>query len=403
MSWEMVKLEDLTEKGFMVDGDWIESKDQDPLGGIRLLQLADIGDGNFINKSKRFINHETAKNLKCTFLKKNDILIARMPDPLGRACLFPFEEDNKYITVVDVCIMRVKKGVDPNYVIYAINSPEFRKKLNSQITGTTRQRISGKNLKKLEIPLPPLEAQKRIADILDVSDALRQKDKELLKKYDELAQAIFIDMFGDPVKNDKGWGKAFLKEVTTKIGSGATPTGGKTAYKKSGISLIRSMNIYDFSFKWKDLAFIDESQSTKLNNVAVLSKDVLFNITGASVCRCSIVPDEVLPARVNQHVAIIRPKSEILNPVFLNHLVVSNSIKNKLLGVGAYGGAVMEAITKDQLQEFEIILPPVERQNEFEENINNVFGGKKIKNNSIENSNALFNSLIQKAFKGELI
>ena len=254
-----------------------------------------------------------------------------------------------------------------------------------------------------DIQLPPLETQKRIVNILDAADALRQKDQELLKKYDELAQAIFIEMFGDPIKNEKGWKKACLKEITSKIGSGATPTGGKTAYKKSGISLIRSMNIYDFSFKWKDLAFIDESQAERLNNVTVLSKDVLFNITGASVCRCSIVPDEVLPARVNQHVAIIRPKSEILNPVFLNHLLVSNSIKNKLLGVGAYGGAVMEAITKDQLQEFEIIIPPIERQNEFEENINNVFSGKKIKVKSIDNSNSLFSSIIQKAFKGELI
>ena len=94
MSWKMVKLEELTQNGFMVDGDWIESKDQDPLGEIRLLQLADIGDGYFIDKSNRFINKETAKKLKCTFLKKNDILIARMPDPLGRACLFHFEQEN---------------------------------------------------------------------------------------------------------------------------------------------------------------------------------------------------------------------------------------------------------------------------------------------------------------------
>jgi type I restriction enzyme S subunit len=296
-------------------------------------------------------------------------------------------------------VLKGNGKADLKFLMYYLNA----KDLNSHITGSTRGKLTKSSLDSITIPLPPLATQKRIADILDAADALRQKDQELLKKYDELAQTIFIDMFGDPVKNEKGWGKSCLKEITSKLGSGATPTGGKTAYKKSGISLIRSMNIYDFSFKWKDLAFIDESQSTRLNNVTVLSKDVLFNITGASVCRCSIVPDEVLPARVNQHVAIIRPKSEILNPVFLNHLLVSESIKNKLLGVGAYGGAVMEAITKEQLQEFEIILPPVERQNEFEENINNVFSGKKIKINSLENSKFLFDSLIQKAFKGELI
>jgi type I restriction enzyme, S subunit len=403
VKWEMVKLGDLTEPGFMFDGDWIESKDQDPLGEIRLIQLADIGDGYFIDKSNRFINRETSIKLRCTFLKKNDILIARMPDPLGRACLFPFEEEDSYVTVVDVCVMRIKKGIDQKYVTYAINSPDFRQKLDSQITGTTRLRISGKKLKDLQIPLPPLSVQKRIAEILDAADALRRKDQELLKKYDELAQAIFIDMFGDPVKNEKGWEVKTLKDCTTKIGSGATPTGGKTAYKSTGISLIRSMNVYDFSFKWKDLAFIDNEQAAKLNNVEVMSKDVLFNITGASVCRCSIVPEQLLPARVNQHVAIIRAKTEILNPIFLNHLLVSNSVKNKLLGVGSGGGAVMEAITKEQLEQFKITVPPVELQNNFERIINNNFKQKDIEIKSIDTSESLFQTLLQKAFKGELV
>jgi type I restriction enzyme S subunit len=254
----------------------------------------------------------------------------------------------------------------------------------------------------MEVKLPPLATQKRIAEILDAADALRRKDQELLKKYDELAQAIFIDMFGDPVKNEKGWETDILKNVTNKIGSGATPTGGKTAYKKEGISLIRSMNIYDFSFKWKDLAFIDETQATRLNNVTVESKDVLFNITGASVCRCSIVPDELLPARVNQHVAIIRTQKESLNPIFLNHLLVSDSVKTKLLGVGAGGGAVMEAITKDQLEQFEIVLPPIKLQNKFEDLIDNVFSQKSNEITALKESEGLFNSLIQKAFKGEL-
>jgi type I restriction enzyme S subunit len=260
-----------------------------------------------------------------------------------------------------------------------------------------------KFLKDLQIPLPPLTVQKRIAEILDSADALKRKDQELLKKYDELAQAIFIDMFGDPVKNEKGWEVRTLKSCTTKIGSGATPTGGKTAYKKEGIALIRSMNVYDFSFKWKDLAFIDDKQANKLNNVEVHSKDVLFNITGASVCRCSIVPEEILPARVNQHVAILRTNSQILNPVFLNHLLVSERVKNKLLGVGAGGGAVMEAITKDQLENFNIIVPPIEVQNQFETIINILFGKKSIQIQSNNYSENLFNSLIQKAFKGELV
>jgi type I restriction enzyme S subunit len=252
-----------------------------------------------------------------------------------------------------------------------------------------------------EIELPPLATQKRIADILDTADALRRKDQELLTKYDQLAQAIFIDMFGDPVKNEKGWEVKKLGEVTLKIGSGSTPTGGKTAYKEKGISLIRSMNIYDFAFKYKDLAFIDDIQAKKLNNVEVKSMDILFNITGASVCRCSIVPDKILPARVNQHVSIIRVKDDILNPIFLNHLLVSNQVKNNLLGIGAGGGAVMEAITKDQLENFEIIIPDFKIQSEFANKIKLLDAQKTIQNNS--HSTSLFSSLIQQAFNGNLV
>jgi type I restriction enzyme S subunit len=294
-----------------------------------------------------------------------------------------------------------KVEIDKNYFIYAIKN--ILDDMRKQVHGATMQHITKGKFDNIEIPLPPLATQKRIAKILNAADALRRKDQELLKKYDELAQAIFIDMFGDPVKNEKGWETNQLKNTTSKIGSGATPTGGKTAYKSEGISLIRSMNVYDFSFKWKDLAFIDETQAAKLNNVTVESKDVLFNITGASVCRCSIVPDELLPARVNQHVAIIRAKKDCLNPVFLNHLLVSNSVKTKLLGVGSGGGAVMEAITKDQLEQFEIIVPPIKLQDKFEQLINNIFSQKSIEIADIKASEMFFNSLIQKAFNGELI
>lgn len=106
---------------------------------------------------------------------------------------------------------------------------------------------------------------------------------------------------------------------------------------------------------------------------------------------------------MNQHVAIIRAKTEILNPIFLNHLLVSNSVKTNLLGVGSGGGAVMEAITKDQLEQFEIIVPPIKLQNDFEQKINNVFRQKDIDLKSIETTDNLFQTLIQKAFKGELV
>jgi type I restriction enzyme S subunit len=223
---------------------------------------------------------------------------------------------------------------------------------NDVISGSAQPQITRENLSKVEVPKINLATQQRIAAILDKADAIIQNNRAIVQKYDALTQSLFLDMFGDPVKNEKGWETSILKNVTSKIGSGSTPRGGKESYKTEGISLIRSMNVYDNEFYYKDLAFIDNIQADKLKNVIVEENDVLFNITGASVCRCAIVPKNILPARVNQHVAIIRPKKEILNYFFLNHLLISIQVKRDLLKLGSGGGAVMEAITKEQLENY---------------------------------------------------
>jgi type I restriction enzyme S subunit len=131
-----------------------------------------------------------------------------------------------------------------------------------------------------------------------------------------------------------GWVKSRLRDITTKIGSGATPLGGETAYESSGISLIRSLNVHDWGFRTKDLAFIDGKQADLLDNVVVEPGDVLLNITGASVARCCVVPDELLPARVNQHVSILRPKKDQLLPKLLHYMLISKDCKDRLLHAG---------------------------------------------------------------------
>jgi type I restriction enzyme S subunit len=401
MNYKLLKMGDVFSQ--IKNGASIKQKDD--LSGIPITRIETISNSN-LDLNKLGYANVFDDSYKDFYLENGDILMSHINSwsHLGKNAIIE-NIDRKIIHGMNLLLLKGKKElIFPKYCKYYFDSDLFRNQLNRISNQSVNQSsFSVTKLRELEIPLPPLETQKRIAEILDAADALRRKDQELLKKYDELAQAIFIDMFGDPVKNEKGWEVKKLKEITKKIGSGATPTGGKTSYKSDGISLIRSMNVYDFSFKLKDLAYIDETQAAKLNNVSVEPKDVLFNITGASVCRCSIVPNDLLPARVNQHVAIIRAKTECLNPIFLNHLLVSNSVKSKLLGVGAGGGAVMEAITKDQLDQFEIVVPPIELQNKFELLIQNVFSQKNNVIDIIDDSNSLFNPLIQKAFKGELV
>lgn len=167
-NWAAATLESLiANDGLFSDGDWVESKDQDPSGGIRLLQLADVGDGKFLDRSRRFVNDEQFERLRCTEVLAGDVLIARMPDPLGRACITP-QLDQRCITVVDVAIARLGASTaNPRWLVHFLNSPDARQKINSEASGTTRQRISRGRLAKLELPVPPLPEQKRIADKLD--------------------------------------------------------------------------------------------------------------------------------------------------------------------------------------------------------------------------------------------
>ena len=150
----------------------------------------------------------------------------------------------------------------------------------------------------------------------------------------------------------------------SKIGSGATPKGGKTAYYDSGISLIRSTNVFDFSFSYGDLAHISDEQAADLSNVEVNPFDVLFNITGVSVARCCMVPMDVLPARVNQHVMIIRPLQGKAMSYYIMCTLCTSSNKALLLGIGQ-SGSTREAINKQELETFEIQLPAEDSLQKF--------------------------------------
>jgi type I restriction enzyme, S subunit len=155
------------------------------------------------------------------------------------------------------------------------------------------------------------------------------------------------------------WKEYKLADLCTKIGSGATPRGGGESYKDTGVSLIRSQNVLDFQFSYNGLAFIDDEQADDLKNVIVQENDVLLNITGDSVARVCKVPKKVLPARVNQHVAIIRSDEKQLNSNFLLYYLLK--LKEHLLSISEIG-ATRRAITKGMIENLEIYIPEINEQ-----------------------------------------
>jgi type I restriction enzyme S subunit len=156
-----------------------------------------------------------------------------------------------------------------------------------------------------------------------------------------------------------------LGEVCIKIGSGATPKGGKTSYLESGpFALVRSQNIHNHGFEKAGLAFISDAQAAKLDGVSVLPHDVLLNITGDSVARVCQAPNSLGPARVNQHVAIVRPDERYLDARFLRYYLVNHSFQEHMLALASVG-ATRPALTKSMIESFEIAAPSIEAQREI--------------------------------------
>lgn len=157
------------------------------------------------------------------------------------------------------------------------------------------------------------------------------------------------------------WKTVLLGEVCDKIGSGITPRGAEKVYKESGVPLIRSQNVYNNSFSRDGLVYLDESTAKDMENVALEKDDVLLNITGDSVARCCTVPEGVLPARVSQHVSIIRTHRDQLDPTFLRYYLTSPRMQAFMLGLAQSGGT-RNALTRGMIERFLIPQPALTEQ-----------------------------------------
>lgn len=306
---------------------------------------------------------------------------------------------------------------DEDYVYYLARHPDFRRFAEARMEGTSgRQRVSWQSLSEFTFAFPPRNERKEIGRILRTLDDNISLNRRIKQTLEAMAQTIFKSWFVDfdPVKAQiaakaegrdplraamsaisgkpdaeldalppeqraqlaataalfpstlvqlptayvpEDWSFQPLAQLTDKIGSGATPRGGKEVYQDEGVALIRSQNVYDSLFVWEGLARISDAASTQLKGVTVQEGDVLLNITGASILRTCVVVPDALPARVNQHVAIIRAKRHV-PPRFLHQHLLLTETKNFLLGLNA--GASREAITKAHIESLAILVPPPE-------------------------------------------
>ena len=198
------------------DGDWIESKDQSS-EGIRLIQTGNIGFGYYKDKvdKSRFVSEETFKRLRCTEIKAGDLLVSRLPDPVGKSCIIP-ETNTKMITGVDCTIIRPKDFLLSEFLCYYQMSDKYLKDVQIGVSGATRQRISRKNLGQIKIPLPPLSEQQEIISILDDAfesiELAKLNAEQNLKNAKELFESCLQNMFKN---KSEGWSEKTLGDICT--------------------------------------------------------------------------------------------------------------------------------------------------------------------------------------------
>tara|TARA_X000000950_G_scaffold127268_1_gene159177 strand:- start:731 stop:1957 length:1227 start_codon:yes stop_codon:yes gene_type:complete len=351
--WKTVKLDDIcevitkgttpTSVGFKFEND-----------GINFVKVESIySDGTFLPSKFSKISKDCHLALKRSQLFEGDILFS-IAGALGRTAIVT-KDIVPANTNQALAILRLKSDadVDKKFLLYALNSDGVKEQSNTNKGGVAQQNLSLTQLKNYLILLPPLAEQQGIVAKLDRAFAEIEKTIKVIEDKRIKSFEIFNNLLSSIFKNNNlSWEKQKLINITLKIGSGATPRGGQNSYKEEGISLIRSMNVHDMHFKYKNLAKIDEEQAKKLSNVNVEKNDVLLNITGASVARCCVVDKDILPARVNQHVSIIRVKENTVLPKLLAYGLISKPLKDKLLEVGNSGGATRQAITKKQIEDF---------------------------------------------------
>ncbi len=397
--WDTKTLAEISE--IFEDGDWIESKDQSTKG-IRLIQTGNVGEGYFKDRGEkaRYISEATFKRLRCTEIFKDDCLVSRLPDPVGRACILP-DTGEKMITAVDCTIIRFnKKSLLPEWFVFYSLSREYQDQVQLQVTGATRQRISRTNLGLIEIPIPSLPEQRHIVSILDEAFAAIAKAKANAEKNLLNAKELFESYLqGVFEKKGEDWEERTLEEISKTFGRGrskhrprnyAKLYGGVYPFIQTGD--IRNCNHYITEYK-QTYSELGLSQS-KLWPAGTICITIAANIAETGVLTFdACFPDSVIGLVVNDKLA---------DRDFVEYLLQSYRTRLQSLGKGSaqaninIGTFENERFPFPSVQEQSFIVQKLNTLSDRTQKLGGIYGQKL---NELE---TLKKSILQKAFNGEL-
>ena len=302
--------------------------------------------------------------------------------------------------------LNISKLINVDYILCNIRCNQNLFRTNKK--GAAIPHLDKQLFKNLIINLPPIEEQGRIVEKIeelfsDIDNGIKDL-KTAQAQIKQYRQSVLKSAFEGKLYKTSEWKEVKLNSISMKIGSGATPKGGKHSYYKAGIPIIRSMNVLMNHFSSIGLAYLNDEQAEQLKNVITEKDDVLLNITGASIGRTCVLPDYYVNARVNQHVAIIRTTNKIVSKFlsfYLSTPYMQNKINNENYGV------TRQALTKSTIENFDIPLPSLPEQQQIVAEIEKRFlvadELEKAVNEGLEKADKLKQSILKKAFEGKLV
>lgn len=360
-------------------------------GSIPWIKSGDLRE-NLVTEATEFLSEDAIQNSSAKIVKKGALLLAMYGATVGRMAILGIDA----ATNQAVCsIVPDESKAFPKYVYYALLNkvPEFLR----NAVGGAQPNINQGIIKETKIPLPPLAEQKRIAAILDKADAIRRKRQQAIQLADDFLRSVFLDMFGDPVTNPKGWEVRNLDSCLDFLTSGSR--GWAQYYSEQGDKFIRIQNVGKNKLLLADMAYINAPSGAEAIRTKIKKGDVLLSIT-ADLGRASVVTEDISGGFINQHLAILRVNQNQINPRYLAAFLSSDAGVRQFTSKNK--SAVKAGLNFSDIKSLAIALPPLNLQKKYE------YIYEKLEQLHINNfkdahqSNSLFNSLSQKAFSGQL-
>ncbi|MRI62722.1 restriction endonuclease subunit S [Ornithobacterium rhinotracheale] len=367
---------------------------------IRIIRITNVQKGKVVDNEPKFYPKESLKFLSKYLISEGDILMS-LTGNVGRVGRFPKELLPAYLNQRVCKIVSKSSALNSNYLFYFFNRDSFEKMAINNAAGIAQLNLSTKWLEKLEIPLPDLATQQAIVKKLDAAQKLCDLSQALIEKYESLSQSLFLEMFGDPVTNPKGWEVKTIEDLVSEKKNSIKrgPFGGalkKEIFVEEGYLVYEQYHALNNDFDFERY-FIDEEKFNELKSFEVEEGDIIISCSGVYLGKLSIVPKGAKRGIINQALLKLTLNQNVMKNIFFVYVFSYKRFKEKYFA-STRGAGIPNFPPMSDFKKFKFITPPIELQNQFAANIAEIERQKALAEQELAKSQRLFAALLQESF-----